>query len=266
MHFLILLLLLGGAGETVALSSSPTPNAVASSGSQSTATSDSIYSVVSTRYTYDWISERQSWHRREATLQAHFPRGVLVTTIAQQRRFGRNEVSGKVHYWTDLREDSYGHVHVSLAPNARTMPHYSLGGEIYEVIGGWEFSGWYEWRRYYNADVHVMGPQIAWYVGDWYLRTRTSIIERDDNWNLTQILAARRYLGSERAYLDGQVGFGRTIDLLQPDLPLQRSRGYFASVRLRKFVTSTLGLTMGGRYSTDILQRAGVSMGLLARW
>lgn len=265
MYFLLFFLLLVGPSEPAdphqttsgSVIQSETPGAVAV---------DSSFSVFSTRYTYDWVAERQAWHRREATLQTALEAGDLVTTLVQQRRFGRNEVSGDVHYWPGLWGNAYGHVYASLAPSAQSLPRQSLGAELYEVVGGWELSGGYEWRRYYSANVHLMGLQIAWYVDNWYLRTRTSVIERENTWNVTQVLAARRYLGSPSTYVDGQVGYGRTVDLLQPDLPLQRSRGYFVSVRLRKFVTSTLGISLGGKYSNDVLRRAGASLGLLARW
>lgn len=264
-YFLLFLLLLGPV-DAAASGSHWSRNVVSPSSQQRAVAVDSTVSVLSTRYAYDWVRDRQSWHRREATLELPLSRGALVTTLAQQRRFGQGEVSGQVDYWMDVRENAYAHGYVSLAPNAQTMSRFSLGGELYEVVGGWEFSGWYEWRQYYNADVHVMGPQIAWYVGDWYLRARTTVIEQAGNWSLTQALAARRYLGSPDTYVDGQVGYGRTVEMLHPDLPLHRSRAYFAAVRLRKFVTSTLGFTVGGNYSSNVIRRAGISVGLLARW
>lgn len=267
MHLLLLLLLLGPTAETtptaqVALDSTTGPI------QQEPLVSDSVFSVASTRYTYDWISEtnRSAWHRREVTLETPLPQGVLVTSLTQQRRFQRNEVSGKAHYWTGLWNDSYGHIHFSLGPNVQTMPRLSAGAELYEMIGDWELSGWYEWRRYANTDVHVMGPQIARYLGDWYLRTRTSLIEREGTWAATQFLSVRRYLGSSTTYVEGQVGYGRTIEFVHPTRPLQISRSYSASVRLRHFITSTFGISMAGNYSNDVFRRAGVSAGLMVRW
>ncbi len=265
MYFLLFFVLLAGPSETAAPHHT-THGSMSQAEQQGAVAADSSFSVFSTGYTYDWIAEREAWHRRKATLQTSLGPGDLVTTLAQQRRFGRNEVSGDVHYWAGLWGDAYGHVHASLAPSAQTMPRHSLGAELYEVVGGWEFSGRYEWRRYFNANVHVMGPQIARYIGNWYLRTRTSLIERGGTWSVTQSLAARRYLGTPNAYLEGQVGMGRTVELLHPNLPPLVSNAHFASVRLQTYITTRFGVSVAGTYSDGAIRRAGASLGFLARW
>jgi YaiO family outer membrane protein len=82
--------------------------------------------------------------------------------------------------WAELWGDSYGHLHTSLAPHARTMPRFTVGGELYEVRNDWEFSGWVKWRRYPTTNVYMLGPQIGRYLETWYLRLRTSLIEWGD--------------------------------------------------------------------------------------
>ncbi len=230
--------------------------------------SDSGRTVVSTRYTYEWVSELQNWHTRSLSLETPLPVGTVVGTLTQQRRFGERDWSGGLQYWVDLWGDSYGQVRASLAPNALTMAQRRIGGALYEVVNAWEFSGQFEWRRYAGTDVYALGPQIARYVGSWYLRVQTSFVEREGRWAVMPRAAARYYLGSPDSYVEGRVGYGRTIELkdAQPTAPLEDTQSYVGSVRLRHFFGTHVGVSASATYSAAIRRRTGVSLGLLARW
>lgn len=266
MTLLLAFLLTVGAAAPAA--STPSPSAPMTASSNARPAADSVYTIASTQYTYEWVSDIQAWHQRNLSLETFFPFGVFVFDLAQQQRFGRNEISGEVHYWAELWGASYGHIHTSLAPNALTMPRFTVGGELYEVHRGWEFSGWLEWRRYPETTVHVLGPQIGRYLENWYLRLRTSLIERDGTWVVMQIGAARYHLGSSDSFLEGQVGYGRNIELVEaaPNGALEVSRSYFGTARVRHFFAQHFGATVSVTYSNDAYQRTSLSGGLLARW
>lgn len=230
---------------------------------------DSIYTIATTRYTYEWVSDIQAWQTRELSLETFLPVGTLVIDLDQQQRFGRNEISGAVHYWGDLWGDSYGHIQTKIAPNALTMPRFTIGGELYEVYGNWEISGWFEWRRYPSANVYIMGPQIARYLDQWYVRMRTSIVEREGKWVVTEIAAARYYyLGTSDSFVEGQIGYGRNVELVEatPEGDLEVARTYFATARVRHFFTQNFGATFTAKYSSEVYERTGITAGLLARW
>lgn len=155
----------------------------------------------------------------------------LLVQVAQRRRFGRGEVSRRLHYWPTLWGNAYGHLYGALSPDALTGPRRSLGGALYAVVGDWELAGHFEWRRYAGTPIYRMGPQVAWYVGAWYLRLRTSITEQAGTWSVTQSAAARYYLGSADSFVEGRAGYGRTVEVvglrpdggLPPDRPLGRA-------------------------------------------
>ena len=261
MLLLLTLLLVAGPAAPGPTAESPRPRAAPAP------PADSGYSA-SLRYTYERVAGRRDWHHRVLSLETPLPVGALVTNLGHQRRFGRSEVSGTAHYWADLWGDSYGHLHGSLAPRARTVPRRSLGGALYEVVGNWELVGHFEWRRYAESHVHTMGPQVARYVGNWYLRLRTTLTEQGGRWSVTQSAAARYYLGAPTSFVEGRGGYGRAVEVvgLRPTGQLQNVRSYFGSARLQHYFGAHLGATVSATYSDGAYRRTGVSAGLLARW
>jgi len=228
---------------------------------------DSLSYVLSTRYTYEWVDGRRNWHNRGFSLELPLPVGTVVTSLSQRRRFGRGEMAGAANYWVDLWGDAYGHVHVGLAPQAFTIPRQSLGGTLYEVFGDWEVAGQVEWRRYADTSILTMSPQLARYQGNWYLRLRTAITEQAGTWSATQIAAARYHLGTPDSFVEGQVGYGRTVEVAGTTPgTLQQTRSYFGSARLHHFFSPHLGTAVSATYSEGVYRRTGVSVGLLARW
>ncbi len=269
MPFLLALLLLPGlaGGEPVPRAADPgDPDTLKAEENQ--APPDSGDYVLSTRYTYEHVSGISAWHNRELSLEMPLPIGTVVGNIVQKRRFGRNEISGGAHYWADLWGDSYGHVHVSAAPNALIVPRFRIGGDLYAVFGSWEVTGKYEWRRYAGTRIHMTGPQIGWYLGNWYLRLGTSVLKQGGQWFATQRAGARYYLGSPDSYVDGQVGYGRTVEFVEASSndPLRVAHSYFGSVRLHHFFTSHVGASVAATYSEKTRRRLGASLGLVARW
>lgn len=232
------------------------------------APSDSIHSIASTRYRYDWVSGREAWHRRTVSLETGLPVGVVVGEFVHRRRFGLREFGGTGHLWGPTWGDSYGHLHASYAPNALTTPRLSLGGEHYEVVGDWELSGWYEWRRYADTDVHVLGPQIGRYLNHWYLRLRTSFVERNGTWVVMQMAAARYHLDAADSFVEAQTGYGRNVELVaaRPAGALRAVPAYFGTARVRHFFTPHVGASLSATYSDASFQRVGLSAGVLARW
>jgi len=263
MGFLFALLLLcAPVGTATASSASSAPQ------TQQRPSADSIYSIASTQYTYEWVSGIQPWQTRQVSLETVLPVGVIVADLVQRRRFGNSDVGGTGHFWMETWGDSYGHVHASYAPDALTMAQISVGGELYEVINDWELSGWYEWRRYANTNVNIVAPQFGRYLDRWYLRLRTSFIERDGMWVITQVAAARFYLGSADSFVEAQAGYGRNVELVAaaPTGTLEVVQSYFGTARIRHFFSRHVGASVSATYSNASFRRAGGSAGLLVRW
>lgn len=222
------------------------------------------------RYTYEAVPSIQAWETRDLSLETFYSFGTVVLDLSQQVRFGRNEISATGHHWVNLWGASYAHVFTSIAPNALTMPQYRLGGEMYEVQGNLEVSGWFEYRLYPESTVHVLGPQIGYYLRGAYLRFRTSLVERAGTWVAMQVGALRYYLGSSDSFVEAQAGFGRNIELVEAAVgvedPFEVSRAYFGTVRARYFFTRKIGASIMFKHSNATYRRTGFSGGLLVRW
>lgn len=233
---------------------------------------DSVYSVASTRYTYELVANPgvEAWQNRDLTVESFFSFGTVVLDLSQQVRFGRNEISGTGHHWVNLWGASYAHFFTSIAPNALTMPENRIGGELYEVQGNLEMSGWFEWRNYAESSVHVIGPQIGYYLRGAYATFRTSIVERSGTWVAMQIGSLRYYLGSPDSFVQTQAGFGKNIELVEAAEeatdPFQVSRAYFGTLRVRYFFTRAIGGSLTFKYSNATYQRLGATGGLMVRW
>lgn len=222
------------------------------------------------RYDYDRVSSgRANWRRWTAVLQRDISGGTVIASLVRQRRFDIADEGIAVDLWHDLWSDAYGHLAVGVGPSARVRPERHLQGEIYQSIGSWELLGHYGWRRYATDDVHLFGPGLARYAGAWYLRTRTTVAPRKSTWAVSQRLGIRRfYYGTPSpSYIDLEGGVGRSVELVGPDASLLVAQTFFASLRVRHFLTQRFGLTAGLRYSDDgPFSRTGGSVGLFGRW
>lgn len=274
MYLLILLVGIVGPLETGTTAASPVAYGPSASDGNvvEAAPPDSVYSIASFGYTYESVTGIQAWQTSNITVRTSYPDlGVFVLDFARwQRRFGRHEIAGGGEYWAELWGRSYGHLFVNMAPPALTMPKFSIGGEHYEVVRNWEISVWFEWRHYGETLVQIIGPQLAWYPRGWYVRTRTSFVERDGIWAVTQRFAARRFLGAPTSFLDFRVGYGSTVELARAAAtvanPLQVTETYFAGLEVSHFVTDRFGFSATANYTNAIFERVGVSVALLTRW
>jgi YaiO family outer membrane protein len=222
------------------------------------------------RYDYDRVSGgRADWRRWTGVLQRDIPGGTVVATLVRQRRFDIADEGITVDLWHDLWSGAYGHVGVGVGPSARVRPQRQLGGEVYQSLGSWELLGHYGWRRYATDDVHLFGPGLARYVGAWYLYTRTTVAPRKSTWAVSQRVGIRRfyYWTPSPSYIDLESGMGRSVEFVGPNADLLVARTFFASLRVRHFLTERFGLTAALRYSDDgPFTRMGGAAGLFARW
>lgn len=223
----------------------------------------------SVRYDYDRLSEgRTDWHRWTISLKRDVAGGTIMGSAVRQQRFGTWDTGGAIDAWWDLWEGAYGHLRLGLGPDARIRPQRSVQADLHQSFGAWEVSGQYDWQRYRNDTVHLFGPGLARYVGSWYVRTRTTIAPRPETWAVAQRVGARRfYASAPSSYVDVEAGAGRGVELVGSDSEILVTQTFFASVRVRHFFTSRLGLTASLRYSDDdVFQRTGGSLGLIGRW
>ena len=221
---------------------------------------------------YDYVrlsGGREDWRWWTLSLKRETSRGTLMGTFLRQRRFGVEEEGVRIDVWADLWARAYGHIQTGLSPSAHVRPRGTIRAEVYQSFGPWELSGRYSWRRYRSEDVQQFGPGLGWYVGSWYLRTRTSLVPRRGTWGIAQRVGARRFYGpqSSLSHIDLEGGLGRSVELINARSEILVTRTFFVGLRLRHFLTSHLGITASVRYSDDdVYRRTGGALGFFGRW
>jgi len=222
---------------------------------------------LTTFYTYEALNEqRPAWHVGYLGLQRRFARQTLIADVTTHRRFNRNDVALGLEGWSDLWSGAYGNLRLQYTPEARFLPDVEAYVEVYQTVGAWELALSARPRFFPDDTVPTFGLALARYEGNWYLRTRTLLTALAGHLNWTQTFMARRYRQPPLDFIDLQAGFGRGVEIVDVGPVLQAVRTYFVAVRMQRFVTRTLGLSVGLSYSSDdLFIRRGVSVGLLYR-
>lgn len=220
------------------------------------------------QYEYDRVSaNRLDWRALELGVRRDVGDGTVAVTAIRQARFGRDDLGVRLDGWHDLWTNAWGHLRVGVGPGADVRPRRTVEGGIHQAVGGWEGAVTYAWRRYRTEDVHLVRPEVARYVGRWYLRAFAFVVPRRSEWAVSSGVAARRSLSPPRSYVEGRIGGGRGTVLVGPDAILQTVQTYFASLRFQRYVTTRVGITAGVRYGDDgLYRRTGGTVGLLVRW
>jgi len=133
---------------------------------------------------------------------------------------------------------------------------------VTQSVGAWELSAQYTWRTYATDETHAARPQVAHYVGAWYLRGFAVVIPRAERWATTVGVGARRFLNGSQSYVDVTAGLGRSVEFVGPNSELLTERTGFVSARAQYFFSARIGISGGLRF----FRRTGGSVGLLVRW
>ncbi|MDQ7039942.1 MAG: YaiO family outer membrane beta-barrel protein [Rhodothermus sp.] len=220
-------------------------------------------------YTYEALDGRRpAWHLLHLGVQHYFsPQLTLMAEVAMHQRFNRRDAALALEGWATLWYGAYGNVRLQYVPHARFLPRVEGYVELYQGIGAWELAISFRPRFFTGETVPTLGLAMARYEGNWYLRTRMLLTALAGHVNWTQSFRARYYWNPPLAYVDLQFGYGRGVEIVDVGPVLRAVRTYFAAVRLQRFITRTVGLSIGFSYSDDdLFIRRGISMGLFQRW
>ena len=211
---------------------------------------------------------RAAWQAYQLMVQRRSARGAMLLQGNRVQRFGVWDEALKAEAWRDLWAKAYGHLRLQYAPTPQILPGQELYAELFQAVpGGWEVAGSYSHRRYPEQTVHSMGLGLGKYVGNWYLRGKTTVIPQHGSASVVQRLRARWYLNAPREYIGVQVGGGRIRAIVDEGPILETVRTYFVTAQLQTYLTSHFGISVVASYSDDaFFIRQGVTLGLLTRW
>jgi YaiO family outer membrane protein len=209
---------------------------------------------------------RSPWSSATMTVKREISAGALSLGFARTIRFDEIDHAVLIDNYFDLWTRAYANVHLQIAPQHVVLPVIDFTGEVFQGFGSaWETSGSYRWMKFPDKNVHILGGSLAYYAGDWYLRSRTQIAPSEDGINFFTMAAARRYLGKVDNFVDLAGGVGKEVETGQ-GTPLFFS-SYVITVRAQYFFHPQVGLSLGGSFQeTTAYDRKGLILGLITRW
>lgn len=225
---------------------------------------------VDVRYDYNWMTpDHEDWQRQSVLVDRSVGKGALVGTVVQERRFASSAGGAGLDFWQSVWADAYGRVGFHFGRFAPFSPRANALADLYQTIGTWEVSGHYNGRRYGTGPVHLLGIGLGRYVGEWYLRTQTTVVPRPTTYALAQRVNARRYYVSvgSLSFVDLEFAGGRTVEYVGRSRQIKVLRTLFIGARSRHFLTPHYGLTAAVRYASyEVFHGPGGSIGVIFQW
>lgn len=176
------------------------------------------------------------WWAARGTLYRELGRGTLGIGGSLERRFGRADESVTVDAYHDLWTGAYGNVRLRAAPGAEVLPLSDVRGEIFQAFGGpWEGSAHLWHLNAGGPDVTLGGLGLARYAGAWYVRAIGSLASSGGRETGSGRLAARRFLGGSREYLEISAGGGGEVVTVGPGPELDVRDTWFAQITAQRY-------------------------------
>ncbi|MFC1484429.1 YaiO family outer membrane beta-barrel protein [Candidatus Neomarinimicrobiota bacterium] len=209
---------------------------------------------------------RSPWSTALVSVKREVAAGALSLGLSRTLRFEEVDYAVLTDNYFDLWTRAYANIQLQIAPRHVVLPVIDLTGEVFQGFGSaWEMSGSYRWMKFPDKNVHILGGSLAYYAGDWYLRSKTQVAPSRDGINFFTLAAARRYLGKVDDFVDLAAGAGKEVETGQ-GTPLFFS-SYVITVRAQYFFHPQAGLSLGGSFQeTTDYRRTGLTLGLITRW
>lgn len=224
----------------------------------------------SVQYGYQsFSSERSDWHTYTASIRRTFSRGSVCLQSIRTRRFSSWDEATALDGYLDLWPRAYGNVRLQVTADADVLPRSGYAVEVFQGFGeGWELSGSYRHMDYPSANVDMYGASLGKYVGNWYLRWRTTFLPEAGSILSSHAGFIRRYLGTVDDFLEIGGGRGKEVVTTGAGPRIETLRTHFFTFRVQKFLHPRLGVTLTATYNDqqDLPVGRGLSFGIITRW
>ena len=212
--------------------------------------------------------ERPNWHTYSPSLRRDLPYGSVRFVILQTARFSKRDESVALDSYLDLWQRAYGNFYVQTSVNPEFLPKLVYSAEIFQGLGkGWEISASYRNMRWGGKPVSIYGSSVAKYVGNWYLRERTTYVPNADGYGLSIAGFARLYFSTVDDFFEIGAGKGKTLELSNFGSDHEYDN-FFIVARLEKFLNHRMGFVLSTVYENDEQgpDSRNLSLGIKRRW
>jgi YaiO family outer membrane protein len=166
------------------------------------------------------------------------PFGSVFGRLNYSSRFGTQGLQVESELYPRLADGVYAYLNYGYSGNA-LFPKHRTGAEVYAALGG-GFEGSIGLRNLYfnpTSSVTIYTGTIGYYVGNYWISFRPSIIPNDAGTSNSATVTVRRYFGDAETYLSLVAGAGFSAD----QRFIQSSTG-FVGQQVFYLKSQTLGL------------------------
>lgn len=223
--------------------------------------------------TTDFSPDRGHWSENGLTVRRYFEQGSLALESLGARRFGADDRAWALDAYVDVWPRAYANLRYQHAPDAALFPRRSMRAELYQGVGdGWELAVSYD-RLDFAERTEIFGLGLGYYVGNYYLRLRSTHIPDADGSSVGHRALARwYYAGNADDYLELSAGTGRSTENLNDLDRVRRSDSRSVGLVWTRYLTPYWGFRLGGDIAHDSVNvgtaydERSVSASLYRRW
>lgn len=170
--------------------------------------------TVSASYARDTFSDsREAWQESQVSVKRYAPAGTIIASAVRAQRFGLCDMQYQLDLYPRFRPGTYAYVSVGVAPDKVLFPHFRIGVDLYQSIGGgFELSTGFR-RLEFSTPTTLYVGAVNKYVGNWLLTGRMFYVpDRAGASSKSYHGSFRRYFGNDgTSYLGARYsrGFAR---------------------------------------------------------
>lgn len=221
----------------------------------------------------DFSPDRGHWSEQGLAVRHYFEKGSLALESLGARRFGDDDHAWALDAYVDLWPRAYANLRYQHSPEASLFPRQSMRAELYQGVGdGWELAASYD-RLDFAERTEIFGLGLGYYVGDYYLRLRSTYTpDSDGSSTRHRGLARWYYAGNADDYLELSAGTGRSTEDLNDLEPARRNDSRSVGLVWTRYFTPRWGFRLGGDIAHDSVNvgtaydESSVSASLYRRW
>lgn len=212
------------------------------------------------------------WLRYGVGIRRRFEGGSIGLEASRWRRYAHWDEAVTAETWLDLWAGGYGNLRVQYSHDPEILPDVSTYVEVFQSMPGrWEVSGSYSYSLLdrQEHDLVMFGFSVARYVGNWYLRQRTTFAyAQGEDYDVFFGGAVRYFFESEGSFLEFGGAAGEGAEFIGRNQAVEirgRRDGY---MRLEMWPWAHAGVGLEGRIGSfdGFPMRRGAEVEFRTRW
>ena len=213
---------------------------------------------------------KDKWDDYSISIRRHWDFGSLAVEYLSEDHFATVDDAIAFDAYIDLWKRAYANLRYQYSPDNRLYPDYSDRVELFQGFGkGWEMSGSYDHLQFGESDVDIYAAGLGKYIGNFYIRHKTSFIPSTPTLGISHRTMVRwYYAGNGDDYLEAYAGAGHGGQIRRDGYSVEKTQSRSVGASISRYLTPHIGFKFGYAYSddkNDFVER-GISASLSARW